>query len=321
MRNLATAILLSIAIYQMASAQDLQDKSISTQQQLKLSVSVLTKDIGERNLTNYDSLNKAAKWIDRQLKKTGFHVSCQTFQVHGLDCHNIIAEKKGTTQPKKIIVIGAHYDSAENTPGANDNGSGVASLLVLANRFRNVQSDLTIRFVAFTNEEPPYFQREDQMGSWVYARACRKNSDDIVGVISLETMGYFTDEKNSQNYPAPIRDQYPTTGNFIGFVGDTKSRPFTRRCYQVFKDNSKVPIEVASLPGSIPGVGWSDHWSFWQEGYAGLMVTDTAPFRYPHYHRKSDTVDKLDFAKLAAIVDGLEIVIKTMATAKKGPSQ
>ena len=301
------------------------DSQTAAAKQLKAHVTKLASEFGERNLSKYAALGKSADWIEAQFKENGYAVNRQTFEVSNLDCHNIIAEKKGTKHPAKILIVGAHYDSVLGTPGANDNGSGTASLLLLAEWLKDFKSDYTIRFVAFTNEEPPYFQTQGKMGSWVYARQCRKNSDDIVGVISLETMGYFSDEEDSQNYPPLIANRYPKTGNFIGFVSNINSKDFTRSCYDSFKKHSSVPAEMANLPGAVPGVGWSDHWAFWQEGYVGLMVTDTAPFRYPDYHLKSDTPDKINYPTLASVVTGLRDVIKEIscpseAAAKKSDS-
>lgn len=272
---------------------------------LKKHVEQLATTIGERNLLHYKELCAAADYIETEFKNYGLTPERQTFKVRRLDCHNIAAEIKGSKLPDEIVIIGGHYDSATGTPGANDNGSGTAAMLALAQHFSKSKPDRTLRFVAFTNEEPPFFQTEDQMGSWVYAKKCRLEEQNIVAVISLETMGYYTDEENSQNYPPPLDRLYPSTGNFVGLVGDIKSGKLMRRVKKSFKANSKVPVEGAALPGNIPGVGWSDHWSFWQEGYVGIMITDTAPYRYPHYHEASDTPDKINFPVYAKVVEGL----------------
>ena len=281
---------------------------------LKKHVEHLAITIGERNLLHYEELCAAADYIETEFENLGLNPERQTFEVRRLKCHNISAEIKGTKLPDEIVIIGGHYDSAEGTPGANDNGSGVAAMLVLAKHFSKSKPDRTLRFVAFTNEEPPYFQTQDEMGSWVYAEKCRLEDQNIVGVISLETMGYFTDEENSQHYPPPINELYPTTGNFIGLVGDVKSGNLMRRVKKSFEENCKVPVEGASLSREIPGVGWSDHWSFWQEGYVGIMVTDTAPYRYPHYHKATDTPDKINFPVYAKVVEGLIKPIEMLVT-------
>lgn len=289
------------------SKTEAEEKSLeSLEKELKGHVTHFAETIGERNLGKYDALCSAADFIEEKFKEGGYVVSRQTYKVKGLDCFNIAAEIKGTSSGDEIVIVGAHYDSVVGTPGANDNGSGTAVMLALADHFKDLKPKKTLRFVAFTNEEPPYFQNEGEMGSWVYADQCRKEDQDIVGIISLETMGYFTDEPESQKYPAPLNLMYPSTGNFLGFVCNLESREFQMQILNTFRKNSKVPSEGASLPASVPGVGWSDHWSFWEMGYPGIMVTDTAPFRYPHYHRRTDTPDKLDYETLAKVTKGLQ---------------
>ena len=292
------------------------DKPLTTAQILKKHVDHLATKIGERNLRTYKKLCEAADYIEAEYKSYGYQPARQTYQVHGRDCFNLDAEIKGSKFPKEVVIIGAHYDSVVGTPGANDNGSGTAAMLLLAQHFAKSKPERSLRFVAWTNEEPPYFQNRGLMGSWVYAEKCRAEEQNIVAVLSLETMGFFTDEKNSQKYPAPLNLLYPTTGNFVGFVSNTKSRAFQRQVVKVFRQHAKIPSERASLPDSVKGVGWSDHWSFWQEDYVGLMVTDTAPFRYPHYHRATDTPDKINFPEMAKVVEGLKFVVEDQAKIK-----
>jgi Zn-dependent M28 family amino/carboxypeptidase len=197
-------------------------------------------------------------------------------------------------------------------PGANDNGSGVAAMLALARRFAGKPAQHTLRFVAFVNEEPPYFLT-GQMGSFVYAGRCKAHGDRISAMISLETIGYFSDAPHSQTYPAPgLGVFYPSIGNFIGFVSNVPSRHLLRRAIALFRKHANIPSEGAALPAFIPGVSWSDQWSFWQHGYPGIMITDTAPFRYPHYHSATDTPDKLDYDRFALVVSGMEKVIEEL---------
>lgn len=281
--------------------------------ELKSYVTHLAETIGERNLNRYPQLCEAADYIESKFVEFGFEPKRQTFQVQREDCFNIEAELTGMTEPEKIVIIGAHYDSIVGTPGANDNASGTAAMLVLARHFKDHLPDKTLRFVAFTNEEPPWFHTRD-MGSWVYAKKCSEEKQEIVAVLSLETMGYFSDEEDSQRYPAPLHLMYPSTGNFIGFVSNIASRNLQRRVIKVFRQHAEVPSEGASLPDSLPGVGWSDHWSFWQEGYPGIMITDTAPFRYPHYHEPTDTPDQIDYETFAKVLDGLTFVIEDLVS-------
>lgn len=281
--------------------------------ELERHVTVLAGDIGVRNHDRPEALERAAEYIVKDLidgemtvKRLDFDHAMQTFS-------NIEAERRGGELPDEIVVVGAHYDSAGDAPGANDNATGVAALLVLADRFREAAPRRTLRFVAFANEEPPHFQTSG-MGSLIYARLCAERDDDVVAMLSLETMGYFDDTPGSQAYPFPLSMFYPDVGNFIGFVGDLSSRALVHDAITAFREVAKIPSEGAALPSGIPGVGWSDHWAFWQAGFPAVMITDTAPFRYPHYHETSDTPDKVDFERLAVVVDGLEHVVRHLVT-------
>ena len=226
---------------------------------------------------------------------------------------NIEVILPGSSIPDESIVLGAHYDTVGGSPGANDNGSGVAGLLELARRFAGRPRRRTLRFVAFVNEEPPFFQTA-QMGSMVYASAARERGDRIAGMVSLETMGYFSSERGSQQYPAEeMRGLYPDVGDFVGFVADEGSRELLESAARAFAARTSLPLQPAALPDALPGTGWSDHWSFWQAGYPAMMVTDTAPWRYPWYHTPHDTPDRIDFDKLGEVVNGLEAVAAALA--------
>ncbi len=272
-------------------------------------VTVLSKEIGERNLLHPEALTKAADYIEGQFQKAGLKVTRQKYEVKGQACFNLVTEIQGKTDG--VVVIGAHYDSVRGAPGANDNGSGVAAVLALARRMASDRPQKTLRFVAFVNEEPPYFQTAD-MGSLVYAKAAKANGDKISAMLSIETIGCYSDAEGSQHYPAPFSLLYPSTGNFIAFVGNTESAELVKQIVGKFRNDVRFPSEGAAVLGSIEGVGWSDHWSFWEAGYPALMVTDTAPFRYRWYHTAEDTPDKLDYEKTARVVEGLEIVVRDL---------
>ena len=291
-----------------SSAAPLSSAEIKLRDELIADVRILGAEIGERNMARYSQLNAAADFIENSFSRAGLHPRRDTYDLHGRACHNIEAEIRGARS--EILLIGAHYDSVFGSPGANDNGSGVAAMLALARRFARTSSQHTLRFVAFVNEEPPHFLTE-QMGSFVYAGRCRARGDQISAMISLETIGYFSDAPHSQTYPAPgLGVFYPTVGNFIGFVANVHSRALLRRSIAFFRKHAGVPSEGAALPAFIPGVSWSDQWAFWQHGYPGIMVTDTAPFRYPHYHSATDTPDKLDYDRFALVVSGMQKVIE-----------
>jgi hypothetical protein len=289
---------------------------------LARSVDLLAVEIGGRSLDGApEGLARTAEALEDELIALGYEVERQTFEALGQRCSNLIVEIPGSRRPDEIVIVGAHYDSCGDAPAANDNASGVAATIALARSFaaRRSAAGRTLRFVLFTNEEPPFFQT-DAMGSRVYARRCRERGEAVVAMLSLETIGYYSDEPGSQQYPFPLSVFYPSRGDFIGFVGDLTSRRLVRRVVGAFRSSHVAfPSEGAALPGEIPGVGWSDHWSFWQEGYPAVMVTDTAPFRYPHYHTPEDTPDKLDFDRMARVVSGLERVISNLVAAPSDP--
>ncbi len=310
-----------------SNAAPLSSADVELRGELIADVQTLAGEIGERNMARYSQLNAAADFIENSFSRAGLQPRRDSYELHGRACHNIEAEIRGTQEatvslprrsdsgaeagkPPPIILIGAHYDSVFGSPGANDNGSGVAAMLALARRFAGKPAQHTLRFVAFVNEEPPIFLTK-QMGSFVYASRCKARGDQISAMISLETIGYFSDAPHSQTYPAPgLGMFYPKVGNFIGFVSNVPSRNLLRRAIALFRKHAKIPSEGAALPAFIPGVSWSDQWAFWQHDYPGIMITDTAPFRYPHYHSATDTPNKLDYDRFALVVSGMQKVIE-----------
>jgi hypothetical protein len=296
----------------------LDEDQLALRDALRRDVVALAGDIGGRSA--YDApagLDAAADDLEAALGRAGYAVERQSFPVGRGICHNLAVEITGASRPGEIVIVGAHYDSAGDMPAANDNASGVAATLALARAFAGTgrPPDRTLRFVLFANEEPPFFQT-DLMGSRVYARRCRQRGEAIAAMLSLETIGYYSDAPGSQKYPPPVGLLYPSTGDFIGFIGNVASRGLVRAAVGSFRRHARFPSEGAALPGFITGVGWSDHWAFWQEGYPALMVTDTAPFRYPYYHTRHDTPDKLDYDRMARVVDGLRGVVADLASAR-----
>ena len=318
------AVLLLILVFQVWTMTEMPGKSYRGKlpaadttlkelaAELRKDVAMLSQEIGERNVLKHPrELDRAADWIQTEFAATGLSLGRQTYMVDGHACRNLDVEIPGKTRPAEIVLIGAHYDSVIGTPGANDNGTGIAAMLALLRHFKNRPLARALRFAAFVNEEPPYFQT-DQMGSLVYAKRCRAQNEKITAMISLETIGYYSDARDSQHYPRPFGTLYPSVGNFIGFVGNKASGELVRRAIGTFRREEQFPSEGGALPDFVPGVGFSDHWSFNQQGYAAVMVTDTAMFRYPHYHEAEDTIDKIDFDRTARVVRGLVKVIEEL---------
>ena len=282
---------------------------------LRRHIQVLAADIGERNVWREDTLETAAEYIESALQATGYAVSSQVFTAQAIGVRNLEAILEGHSPAEDIVVIGAHYDTVSGSPGANDNGSGVAALLEIARLLAGKPLARSVRFVAFANEEAPFFYTRE-MGSYRYADRARERGEKISAMLSLETIGYYADDRGSQRYPNPFYAWfYPDTANFIGFVGNLKSRRLVRRCLGSFRRHAAFPSEGVAAPGNMLGIHWSDHWSFWQAGFPALMVTDTALFRYPHYHAATDTPERIDYERLARVVSGLAAVTADLAEA------
>jgi hypothetical protein len=278
----------------------------------ELAVHIKTIASAEHHAKEYVRLESAASYIESKLSGLGYKVATQKFTVPAGDVRNIETEIVGTTKPKEIILVGAHYDSVAGAQGANDNGSGTAAVLELARLLKDSKPEKTIRFVWFVNEEPPYFKTE-QMGSRVYAHRVVDRNENIAAMLSIETMGYYTDKPNTQHYPFPFSVIYPSAGNFIGFIGNLASRDLLHNSLAAFRAQTLFPSEGVTAPGWIPGIDWSDHWAFWEASYPALMITDTAPFRYPFYHTDQDTPDKIDYDKSSRVVYGLHHVVIQLA--------
>lgn len=257
-------------------------------ERLRAHVAALATD--ERN----SDLERPARYIASQFAGA----KEQHFRSGGRDVRNL---ETGTGP----VVVGAHYDSVPGSPGADDNASGVAVLMELA------RMGLPARFVAFANEEAPYFET-GEMGSFAYAARARDGGDEIRAMLSLEMLGYYRDAPGSQAYPPPLAWFYPDRADFIAFVGDLGSRSLVREALGAFRAAVRFPSEGVAAPAAIPGVTWSDHWSFRRHGYAAIMVTDTAFYRYPHYHAAADTPDKLDYLRMARVTLGLAAVIREL---------
>lgn len=272
----------------------------------------LGSTIGERNLHRAQTLRATAEYIRQVWSTQGYVVSEEAYEVAGQPCANLVAELKGSGTAGDIVVVGAHYDSVIGTPGANDNGSGVALLLEMSQALKRESLSRTVRFVAFVNEEPPYYFTE-QMGSRVHARQAHQRGDTIVAMLSLETLGYYASAPGTQSYPPPFGFLYPSTGNFLMVVGNLPSRGLAVQFLHHFMSVSDFPVEGVSAFEWIPGINWSDHWSFWKEGYPALMLTDTAPFRYAEYHTSRDLPEKVNGPEFARAAHGILHAVRRLA--------
>jgi hypothetical protein len=279
---------------------------------LSADVRYLSVTVGERSMERAGSLEKTTQYLRENLEQAGYIVTDLPYSVGDRRIANLEAIRTGTDAVSGSVIVGAHYDSVAGTVGANDNSTGVAATLELARLLQGSKLRKTVRFLFFVNEEPPYFQT-DNMGSRLYARQLRHEGVPVSAMISLETIGFYSDTPDSQKYPPILGLFYPSRGNFIGFVGNPNSRDLVRRSVRRFRESTSFPSEGVAAPPDWPGVGWSDQWSFWQENYPAIMITDTAVFRYPYYHTGSDTFDKLDFEKAARVVDGVHRIVEMLA--------
>jgi Zn-dependent M28 family amino/carboxypeptidase len=277
------------------------------ERELKEHVIQLAGEIGERNFQEYASLQQAMAYIENYWKDVGFEVRQQQYDIAGQAFTNLSVEIVGASRPDEVVVVGAHYDTIIGTPGADDNGSAVAGLLALSGRARACRWDRTLRFVAFANEEPPFFMSPG-MGSLVYARDCQERGDRVIGMICLEMLGYFCERQ-----PDTL-GLLPESGDFIGLVGNQESEDLVRRAALAFREKVRFPLQAAApSPNVVPYAAYSDHWSFWQCGYQALMVTDTGPLRNPHYHMASDRPGTLDYDKMTRVVFGVEGILEKLA--------
>lgn len=290
-------------------APDLADR-------LQAHVQALAGVIGERNMWRQEALGAARDLIATEWHRQGYDVLRHVYPVEGVPCTNLEVIVPGRERPTEILLLGAHYDSVLSSPGADDNASGIAALLELSRRFAEAEPARTLRMVAFVNEESPFFGTI-RMGSVAYAREARARNDDIRLMLSLETMGYYRDEPASQRYPPLFRFFYPDRGAFVAFVSNFASRHVLRQCVEAFRRHSDFPVEHLAGPPLIRGLSWSDHSSFWRQGYPAVMITDTAFYRYPHYHTGSDTPDQLAYGALARVVEGLAGAILELAAAER----
>ncbi|HQN20088.1 MAG TPA: M28 family peptidase, partial [Syntrophobacteraceae bacterium] len=287
-----------------------------TAERLRDHVRTLTVTIGERSMLQPENLEKARLYIESFYQDLGLPVEGQFYQYGDIRVGNVISRIDAVEDPSNRFLVGAHYDSVGGTVGADDNAAAIAVQLETARALMRspggLKAGTSVKFVSFTLEEPPTFATR-YMGSRVYARDARGRREKLDGMICLEMVGYYRDQPGSQSYPFPLMFMnYPKEGNFIGIVGNSKSRGLTRSLEQAFRKNPHLPVISLTVPLNgwlMPPVRLSDHSAFWDEGYQAVMVTDSAFYRNPHYHLPSDTMDKLDFRRMAELVKSLLIFL------------
>jgi hypothetical protein len=283
-----------------------------TAERLQDHLRMLTQTIGERSVLLPKNLKKTQEYIEKFYQGIGIPVHCESYPFRNYTVANVVAEISFCDAPTKQYLVGAHYDSVVGTVGADDNASAIAVQLETARHLNalkgNLGLDLAVKFVSFTLEEPPAFGTR-HMGSRVYALKAWKQKEQIDGMICLEMVGYTCHDPGCQRYPFPLMFLgYPKQGNFIGIVGNLSSKGFTEALYRTFCTNPDLPVVKLTVPLGgylLPSVRLSDHSSFWDRGYKAVMITDTAFFRNPHYHRASDTMDRLDYGFMAQLVKSL----------------
>ena len=290
--------------------------------QLETDVRVLSQRFYPRSYDS-DMLSAAADYLRTRLRETGAKVSDQVVETDGKQYHNLIAHFGPDHGP--LLVIGAHYDSNgeplksdkysggfddyTHTPGADDNASGVAGLLALSRLLAQQPPPVPLELVAFTLEEPPHFDTE-AMGSAQHARALRAAGRAVALMISLEMIGYFSDAPHSQSYPMPGAGLlYPERGDYIGIVARLRDWKLSRRIKAIMRGATDLPVYSMNLPAQIPGIDYSDHASYWREGYPAVMITDMGFYRDDQYHRPGDTANRLDYQRMAKVVQDVYEVI------------
>ncbi len=278
---------------------------------LEKHVRVLSTDFAERSFDNTARLEGAAKYIETELTLMGLKVVPQTFATDGRSFRNLVVQL-GPDTPD-VVVIGAHYDVAGKQPGADDNASGVAGLIELARLLKDAKLQRRVELVAYANEEPPYF-RTQWMGSAVHAQALKASGKRALLMLSLECIGYFSDAPNSQSHPVSLLNAvYPTVGNFIALVGYYQDGDVSRRVKTAMMQGSDLPVHSINAPGFVVGIDFSDHLNYANEGFVGMMVTDTAFYRNKAYHTPQDTADRLDYKRMGKVVDGVHRAVMSQA--------
>jgi len=278
---------------------------------LMADVRALSDTIGTRSMERPEALERAALFVEQQLQAAGLPPRRESYTLPQGTVSNVLAEVAGGARQAEWVLVGAHYDTVDGSPGADDNASGVAALLELARALADSRPARSLRLLAFVNREPPHYAT-DAMGSLVHARACRARGEQVVAMLSLDCLGFYSQEPGSQELPEVVASLYPDVGNYLAVVGNLSSSALVKQVLASFRAHATLPSEGSAAPGGLPGVGWSDHWAFWELDYPAVVVTDTGPFRNPDYHGFADTSSRLDVPSFTRAVDGLEAVLREL---------
>jgi hypothetical protein len=310
---IAIVLLILLAMATVNPSSAMPDPSLSA----RLRTHVVAIASSEHNTATPQALERAAVYIEDVLGNEGYRIQRQEYEAGGHKVRNIevsVANVAPGARPARIFIVGAHYDSAPGAPGANDNGSGTAAVLELARLLKTMRPSrgTEVKFVFFVNEEPPWF-RGEEMGSVRHARQLHAEGHKVEGALILETIGYYSQARHSQQLPPGLEKRYPDTGNFIAFVGTLESSRLVQEALSAFQAASDFPARGLAAPAYVQGVTLSDHSSYNRFGYPAIMITDTAFMRYPYYHTAEDTPDKLDYDSVARVVTGLARTIKSLA--------
>ena len=283
-----------------------QAKSYSDTVLIRQHLVQLTKTPGFRNYQDLITLNKAAWYVRSEFSKYSKNVVEQEYRA-GAQYRNVICTFGPKDAPR--IIVGAHYDVCGNQPGADDNASGVTGLLELARLLQHEKLNVRIDLVAYTLEEPPYF-RTNRMGSYIHAESLADAKVPVLGMVSLEMIGYFKDEKGTQDYPAALLKLiYGSRGNYITLVRKFGAGKFASQFNRAFHQTNVIRTKSFLGPASLPGIDFSDHLNYWAFGFSALMVTDTAFYRNKNYHEPTDTLETLDLGRMAKVIDGVYLTL------------
>lgn len=282
---------------------------------LRLHVDRLAGLIGPRNFTRSNSISATLGYLRSQWEEMGYLVAEENYDAIGDEATNLIVETPGGKRSEEIVLLGSHYDTCGNTPGADDNASAVAVMLEVSRLLSKHIGKRTARYVAFACEEPPYFNCS-AMGSQHNAREARRRGDQITAMLCLEMVGYFRDEPGSQQLPETLprfaKPFFPKRGNFLAAVGNLRSWQLLWPFRRGFKKSTNLPLFSIALPEVIHEIRLSDNSSYWDQGYPALMLTDTSFLRNPHYHMTTDTPETLDYFRMTDVTLGVAGAMKKL---------